>query len=122
MFKKTLVLALLLAGPALATDFTKPILDFKGNVMPNCPQAKPDCTDIVHLSDVAITALQATYPDEKDLSATEKVKRYALALKISNAKSDLHLEAEDIALLKTLIAKAYGPLIIGRAYELLDPK
>jgi hypothetical protein len=70
---------------------------------------------------IACNALQATFDDERNLSGEEKIKRFNLALKIT--KTDFpDLSAEEIAEIKKLIAKGYPPLIVGRCYEILDPK
>ena len=70
------------------------------------------------LSDVCMNALLSP-DDEKE--PEEKVRRYKLAVKCSNGK-DPELSVEDIALLKKLIGRVYPPLIVGRAYEILDPE
>jgi hypothetical protein len=74
---------------------------------------------------VAENALLASYEDEKALSGEEKLKRYMLAQKIEidarNSKPDTELTADEIALLKRLVAKAYGPLIVGQAWKMIDP-
>lgn len=35
--------------------------------------------------------------------------------------SDPTLTADEITLIKKLVAKAYNPLVVGRTWELLDP-
>jgi len=57
----------------------------------------------------------------KELNGEEKVKRYALAMKIYKSDGLVDLEVEEIALLKKLIGRAYGPLTVGQAWEVLDP-
>lgn len=75
------------------------------------------------LSDVACTALLAPYPDEKDLDGKTKIRRFKLAEKIAGANgAGVDLSVEDIADLKLLIGKAYAALIVGRAYQILDPE
>ena len=69
----------------------------------------------------AETALMASYPDEQNLSGQEKLKRYILATKIEKATKTLDLTTDEVTLLKTLIAKAYGPLVVGEAWAVLDP-
>lgn len=115
------ILLIALASPAMAIDFSTKILDLKNQPIPLCSKEKPDCGVVLTMDDVALTALQAQFPDEQNLAATEKVKRYALGLKINASKGDVHLDAEDVTLLKQLIGKAYGSLVVGRAYEILDP-
>lgn len=99
-------------------DFSKPILDLAGMPVKQTEAAdSPDAT----LATVATGALMATFPDERELSGTDKAARFHLAMKLTNG-GDVDLKVEDVALLKNLIGKAFGPLVVGRAYDLLDPK
>ena len=73
------------------------------------------------LRDVCATALVSPYPDEQHLAGTEKVKRWELATRI--VKQDkVELAAEDVARLKELVGKAWGVVVVGPAWELLDPQ
>jgi len=65
-------------------------------------------------------ALLASYEDEKSLSGEEKASRYTLALAIHASVEPLDLKAEDVVLIKKLVAKGYGPLIVGQAWMLLE--
>ena len=105
---------------AFAADFTAPILDFDNTPASACPASDPGCGKVLTLSDVAIASLMGTFPDERDLSGEEKIKRFGLAMRIRNAK-DISLTAEEIALLKKIIGRSYGPLVVGRAYPMIDP-
>jgi hypothetical protein len=70
----------------------------------------------------ARTALYAALPDEQQLSGEEKDRRGELARSIRAATAgDFKLKLEDLALIKKLIGKAYGPLIVNGAWRLLDP-
>ena len=93
-------------------NFAAPIKDIKGE--PIVENEKP-----VTLGSVSCQALLATYPDEQNLSGKEKVERFTLAACCSN-ESEADISVEDVALLKKLIGKAYGPLVVGRAYEIID--
>jgi hypothetical protein len=77
---------------------------------------------VLTLGKVAINALVAVYQDEANLSGEDKVKRWELALRIKGAKNGLELTVEEIALIKKLIAKAYGPIICGPAWIYLENK
>ena len=116
---------LLLATPALAADFGATKGGPDGVALPSCAEALPACALPMTLGKVASSALFASFPDESDprgggLSGEEKVKRAALGLKIYVA-GELALSAEETALVKKVIAKGYGPLIVHRAWVLLDP-
>jgi hypothetical protein len=72
------------------------------------------------LAILCANALFATFPDERDLSGEEKFKRGMLALRIQGG-GKLLLTAEEIAKVKKLVAKAFGPLIVVQAWQMLDP-
>lgn len=94
-------------------NFGAPIKDIKGEPIVENEKA-------VTLGSVSCQALLASYPDEQNLSGKDKVERFTLAALCSNEiESDISLE--DATLLKKLIGKAYGPLVVGRVYELIDP-
>lgn len=98
-----------------STKFTQidgtPFLDANGK-----PDEKP-----ATLGTVAVNALLANYPDEQNLPADEKVKRFVLAEKIQVHPTDALINVDDIALIKKLIAKGYPTLVVGQAWRLLDP-
>lgn len=95
-------------------NFAQPILDINDN------EIKDQAGNVMTLTIAAINALLATYDDEKQLSGKEKADRMQLALKINKKPKEVDLTAEQLSLVKSLIAKAYGPLIVGRAWELLE--
>lgn len=103
------------------TDFSTPIKDLDGNdLVDPMTIAGEGTVKVVTLARVAANALVQNYPDEAGLAGDVKVKRFMLALKVTGA-GELDLTAEDVAVLKERIAKAYGPLVVGRAWALLDP-
>lgn len=74
------------------------------------------------LKKVCIDALIANYQDEQNLDAAKKTERGWLAQKIWNATDQtIDLSAEEVALIKSLIAKRYNPLIVVLAWGALDP-
>ena len=110
------VMALLSASPAMALDFTQPITTLDGKPFKDPSGQVSDIT----LAVIAENALLQAYSDETNLSGEDKIKRYALARKIEDNKK-VDLSAEEIALLKKLIAKSYNPLITGQSWHMLDP-
>jgi len=84
---------------------------------PQCGQAME--TSPVTVRQVATGALMAQRRDE-ETSGEEKVRRYALAVKI-HGEDDPDLRAEDVALVKELVGKSYGPLVVGQVWSMLDP-
>ena len=65
-------------------------------------------------------ALMGQYKGEETLSGTEKVKRWRLAQDV-HSKDEPYLTSEQTTMAKELIAKAYTPVVVGPAWELLDP-
>jgi hypothetical protein len=123
----SLALAALVATPAFATDFKSEILDTAGKAVPMCDRPNaPECQKPLTLGVVVSTALLTPFPDESDprsgatLAPDQKVRRAILALRVQDA-GELSLPAEDVALAKQVVGKAYPPLIVYRAWSLLDP-
>lgn len=69
----------------------------------------------------ATTALLAPFEDEKQLEAQKKFERYMLATTIHRATRPIALKADDVALLKRLVGKAFSTVVVGAAWPLLDP-
>lgn len=118
---RTMLLALIMIAvaslaDAAGIDFTVKLYQLDGK--PFTDQAgKPVETT---LGGVCEVALLSPYPDEPNLSGEDKVKRFSLAVKIRD-KKDVSLAAEEIALIKKLVAKAFPPLYVGLVWQLLDP-
>lgn len=117
------VCLLALTSVSRAADFSKSLLSADGK--PICGVEQPEgkeCPDgkTITLGQVVRGALYASFPDEQNLSLDEKVRRGDLAFAIRNG-GDVPLKAEDIALMKRLVGKAYGPLIVWAAVRELDP-
>jgi hypothetical protein len=95
-------------------DFSAPIKALDGQ--PLMQDGKP-----VTLASVASGVLLMAFPDEgQTLSADEKIQRFRLAEKVVGG-GERELKVEDIALIKKLVAKAYGPLVVGRVFDLIEP-
>ena len=96
-------------------------LQFRVMVCPECGQATEGMDFTLRL---AITsALVAQFPDEerKGIEPSEKVKRYALAMRVYNEDTpDLNLDERK--LIWDLVAKMRGPLVVGQVWDLLDPE
>jgi hypothetical protein len=59
--------------------------------------------------------LRAT--DDKD--GQKKYQLYALAMKVGKG-GEVELKSEDIALIKTKVGEQFAPLVVGRAFDLLE--
>lgn len=94
-------------------DFSAPITDLTGTPLLDTPDTP------LTLATVAVQSLLAPNTDDKDVSGPEKMRRFQLAQAIFlNAASTVTVE--DVALIKTLIARQFVTLVVGRAYELLE--
>jgi len=94
-------------------DFSAVIKDLDGDAVKD---GDKDAT----LGRVACTALLASYADEQDLPAEDKMKRLRLA-EIAAKGGSQEIKVDDVALMKKLIGRAFAPLIVGRAYDIIEP-
>jgi hypothetical protein len=74
------------------------------------------------LRKVAIEALVASYQDESTLSGEEKLKRFELAMKVKNTPTPIDLTVEEVGTIKKLIGKAFGVLVVGQVWNMLEGK
>ena len=80
------------------------------------------------LKDAIKRALSANYIDEAPsdhslgLSGEDKFKRWELAMLISQADESIEIKAEDIVLIKRLIGKLFGMVIVGPVWNMLEGK
>lgn len=95
-------------------DFSAPILG--PNDTPIMEGGKP-----ATLGSIASTALFATLPEDENATATDKALWGNLGLALyAEGKHDL--TAEQIALVKKRIGRAFSSLAVARAFHLLDPR
>jgi hypothetical protein len=94
-------------------DFSAVIKDLDGDPVKD---GEKDAT----LGRVACTALLASYADEQNLAAEDKVRRFRLA-EIAAKGGEREVKVEDVALIKQLIGKAFAPLVVARAYDIIEP-
>jgi hypothetical protein len=99
----------------LKINFNKPLLLLDGSA----PLKKPGSEDPFLLRHAAIEALLA---HEENIKGEDKVRRFRMATKIQEGANpgDVEFNIEEIALLKQVIGKGYGPLIVGQAWDYLE--
>lgn len=108
-------------------DFTQPILNLRGESFEERQQLDADGAPIsgtgtgITLGTVCARALSGIFKDEENLQAEKKLQRGQLALKIFVIQEPIGLKAEEVALIKRLVARMYNPIIIARAFPMLDP-
>ena len=94
--------------------FNRVLMDFEGE------EIKTDKKQVLTLKITTVNALLATFSDEANLSGEDKLKRFELAQVVNASTDPVDLIAEDVALIKKLIAKAYATLIVGQAWKMLE--
>ena len=93
-------------------DLSYEFKDLKGATIQGADGSK------LTLSDVASQALLLGFQGEEQ-SAEEKVKRFKLAQRLGLAV-EVEVKAEDIVLIKQCVGRAFGALIVGPAFDILD--
>ena len=116
MRRTILTAAILLAGitAAAAVDFKAQIKGLDGKPLSVSDTDKTPVT-LGSIAEVALIQPGGT----ETLTPEEKSRRFFLALKIHEGKGD-RLTVEELALVKKVIGAVYGPLVYGRAVELID--
>lgn len=101
-------------------DFDSPILD--ENNVPVCEEAKTPCPSdrVMTVGRAARNALYILGQDEQNTSGDERYKRAELAARIKG-KVD-NLKSEEKALIKQRVGKVFGPLVVKRVWDELDPR
>ena len=73
----------------------------------------------IMLRDVCVSVL-LNFEPQRVIKGDVKVRRYKLAIKIYEHE-EVNISSEDVSLLKELIGENWSPLIVGQAWEALDP-
>ncbi len=76
----------------------------------------------VFLKSISIDSLMGTLertPNSKPETGVEKMKRYELAKRISKG-GIIKVTAEEITLIKERIGLAYGTMVVGSAYNIIE--
>lgn len=97
-------------------DFSQELVGLGGQKL---VEANGDEQRPMTLGTVSVNALMGQFADEQGLSGEEKFRRYQLAERITAAGVQ-EVSAEEVALIKRLIGKAYGPILVGPAYIALE--
>ena len=72
----------------------------------------------IDLETVCIQSLIAEIPNDE----TDKYEKYKLLQKFQKANGKIEIESSEIELVKGLIKKLYGTLIVGQAFDMLEGK
>ncbi|MBL8713211.1 MAG: hypothetical protein JNM12_09945 [Alphaproteobacteria bacterium] len=91
-------------------DMDKVIIDLKNNPL------QVEGKDLT-IGDAIVSVLVANTPGEGN--GKQKLDRYQLGVRL-NEGGPQPLTHEEIVLIKELIAKPYGPIVVGQVYEALE--
>ena len=106
-------------------NVTQQLTELDGTPMVTGKQMCQMCGQVVSETEpmtvrlAATRSLTAIYRDEQNLPGDEKVTRFHLALKVTD-EDEPDLKAEDIVLIKMVVGKMYGPVVVGRMWGILD--
>ncbi len=101
-------------------DMTKPIKNLIGVNLEN-PESKLKEKEPLTMRIVCTNSLLTPTQDDKNIDGNEKAKRFELAMRIYTEK-EIDLDIDELKMIKDLIGRLYTPLVVGRAYQILDPK
>lgn len=99
-------------------DVTQPIVDLSGRPV---PEGAEEGSPVLTLRSAIVTALLTPFKGDETMEGPAKLKHFLLAQRVHGDDAP-DLKAEDIALIKARIGKGYAALVVGRAFELLDPE
>ena len=72
------------------------------------------------LEDIVISALSASYREDAECKPKDKLERFALSLRIKNAKEGVEVTIEEAALIKKMVTKGCTVLACGRICKLVE--
>lgn len=118
-----IVTALLFTASAFAADidFSRHITDLDGKDIPASQEKDAPPLDLLSVSRFALLNEQPQDPRAPPKNSLDKIKRFNLAIKIHGG-GVMQLTSEEITLLKSSILDSFGPIVVGRATEILDPE
>lgn len=101
-------------------DFTVVLTDADGNAITECADPEDKECKVKRQVTLGTFAMRALAAPEPNLAQEEALKRGQLALSVYKSSS-AQLTVEEIGTIKKLIAKNFSPLVVVRAFAILDP-
>lgn len=107
-------------------NVTQQLTELDGTPMVTGKQVCQKCGQVVNEKEpmtvrlATVRALTAMFRDEQSLEGEKKVARFHLALRITD-EDEPSLTAEEVVLIKKLVGKMFGNVIVGRTWAILDP-
>jgi hypothetical protein len=97
-------------------DVTKVLKNIAGdNLMESNEKGE---AEVVTLRTILVNALMI--PEQKD-TGTQKAEKYGLAIDIQR-NDEVEITSEQAAMLKEVVGKPYGPVVVGPVFAILDGK
>jgi hypothetical protein len=81
-----------------------------------------DGKNAITLKNIMVEACLTNLKGDDGQSGEEKLKLYQLATKVQEAKKEIDLTIEEIALIKERIGRGYNILTVGQAWQMLEGK
>jgi len=98
-------------------DFTQTLKTISGEVMQDMNEKNEAIDATIKMA--VVNALLA--PQKEEDTGINKIKKYELAKMIYNSEGETDITAEDIALIKKTVEKAFpSPMIVGQVNEMLE--
>ena len=94
-------------------DFSKELIGYDGEPL-------KEGGKILTLAMICCNALMNQTEEDAKLPGEEKLRRFDLATVVYASKEPLDVKVEDISLLKTLVGKLYGPIVVGPVWKMLE--
>lgn len=94
-------------------DFTSPINNLDGN--PTTDEKNQVFTFVKAIGLACINPLESDTSDQK-------YQDFCIGVKIVNNPQKVELSTEEISRIKEKVGKVFGPLIVGRVWDLLEAK
>lgn len=107
----------------MKVDVTREIVNLRGVTFRTGDTPCPQCGNIsdnaenLTLRSAMVQAL--TSFEKSDVDGEKKVKRFHLALKITD-EDEPELTPEDLVLTRRLIGRIFAPVVVGRCWEMLE--
>lgn len=102
-------------------DMTVNIVDDEKGSIGGQKVTKKDLTLREVMTNAILSPPQNQQNPREQIEGAEKARRYYLAMEIHKSKKQIELNVDDIKLIKDEIGRVYPPLIVGQAFEILDP-
>lgn len=105
-------------------DFTRKLTTIEGQELTYAVSACANCgrpreEKLRTMRNACVDALTSVMAHDQGETGTSKLERYQLALRIHN-EDVVDLTAEEIVIIKTRVGMAFGPMVVGQVWPMLE--